>query len=71
MGREDEIRLIAYGIWEEEGRPDGRHLDHWLRAEIIWGGQSSEAAARGIKSASGGPVERDRRPRAAKKKSVG
>ncbi len=23
----------AYMIWEEEGRPDGRDLDHWQRAE--------------------------------------
>ncbi len=23
----------AYCIWESEGRPEGRALDHWLRAE--------------------------------------
>lgn len=23
----------AYQIWEEEGRPEGRALDHWLRAK--------------------------------------
>jgi hypothetical protein len=23
----------AYAIWEREGRPDGKDLDHWLRAE--------------------------------------
>ena len=23
----------AYAIWEAEGRPEGRDLDHWLRAE--------------------------------------
>jgi hypothetical protein len=27
------IRERAYAIWEEEGRPEGRDLDHWLRAE--------------------------------------
>ncbi len=26
------IRQRAYEIWVEEGRPDGRALDHWLRA---------------------------------------
>jgi len=36
MDREEEIKLIAYGIWEEEGCPHGRHHDHWYRAEIIW-----------------------------------
>jgi len=30
---EEAIRKRAYAIWEEEGRPEGRHLDHWLRAE--------------------------------------
>jgi Protein of unknown function (DUF2934) len=31
--REQVIRERAYAIWEEEGRPRGRDLDHWLRAE--------------------------------------
>jgi hypothetical protein len=22
----------AYAIWEEEGRPDGKHLEHWQQA---------------------------------------
>jgi Protein of unknown function (DUF2934) len=29
---EDAIRQKAYFIWEAEGRPDGRALDHWDRA---------------------------------------
>ncbi len=36
MAREDEIRLIAYNIWQEEGCVDGRDCEQWLRAEIIW-----------------------------------
>ena len=31
--KEQTIRERAYAIWEEEGRPEDRHLDHWLRAE--------------------------------------
>ena len=27
------IRERSYQIWEHEGRPEGRHLDHWLQAE--------------------------------------
>ena len=27
------IRERAYQLWEQEGRPEGRDLDHWLRAE--------------------------------------
>jgi hypothetical protein len=26
-------RVAAYFLWESEGRPEGRALDHWLRAE--------------------------------------
>lgn len=29
---EDHISRRAYEIWEMEGRPDGRHEDHWVRA---------------------------------------
>jgi len=31
--RKQTIRERAYAIWEQEGRPDGKDLDHWLRAE--------------------------------------
>ena len=30
--REREQRERAYRIWEEEGRPEGLHEDHWRRA---------------------------------------
>ncbi len=29
---EHRVRERAYEIWEEEGRPEGRAVDHWLRA---------------------------------------
>lgn len=29
---EDQVRMRAYDIWEREGRPEGRHADHWRRA---------------------------------------
>lgn len=32
LAKEERIRLIAYAIWEEEGRPDGQAEAHWLRA---------------------------------------
>ena len=31
--KDQAIRERAYAIWEEEGRPDGKHLEHWRRAE--------------------------------------
>ena len=27
------IRERAYELWEREGRPHGRHMDHWVQAE--------------------------------------
>ena len=35
MGKDQEtmIRARARAIWEEEGRPDGSALRHWLEAE--------------------------------------
>jgi hypothetical protein len=29
---EETIRIRAYAIWEDEGRPEGQHLEHWRRA---------------------------------------
>ncbi|MEX0696950.1 MAG: DUF2934 domain-containing protein [Dongiaceae bacterium] len=29
----DRIRERAYSLWEREGRPHGRQMEHWLRAE--------------------------------------
>ncbi|ALG70647.1 hypothetical protein VY88_06025 [Azospirillum thiophilum] len=26
------VRERAYQLWEQEGRPDDRHLDHWAQA---------------------------------------
>lgn len=32
IDREQQQKERAYKIWEEEGRPDGAHEDHWRRA---------------------------------------
>ena len=29
---QDLIRARAHQIWEREGRPDGRHIEHWEMA---------------------------------------
>jgi hypothetical protein len=29
----DGVALLAYQLWEEEGRPEGRSEYHWLEAE--------------------------------------
>ena len=55
------IALCAQGIWEAEGRPEGRALEHWLLAEaqltehppITAGSQRGEQPRR---SKQGGPL---------------
>jgi DUF2934 family protein len=43
------IRERSYQLWEQEGRPEGRHLDHWLQAEqeliakMQWSSSSTDA----------------------------
>lgn len=29
----EQIRKRAYEIWEDEGRPHGRDMQHWVQAE--------------------------------------
>jgi hypothetical protein len=31
-GDEEYVRRIAYELWEKEGRPHGRHDQHWHQA---------------------------------------
>ena len=33
-GEDVRIQKRAYEIWEDEGRPEGRALEHWIQAEI-------------------------------------
>jgi hypothetical protein len=33
VSKEQQIRDIAYAIWESEGRPDGQAARHWTEAE--------------------------------------
>jgi hypothetical protein len=42
MEREEKIRSIAYSIWEKEGYPDGRQMEHWLKAETICDAEGRE-----------------------------
>jgi hypothetical protein len=37
----EEIQRLAHALWEEAGRPQGRALDYWLRAEQEIVNQSS------------------------------
>jgi hypothetical protein len=34
-GRDQRIADLAYRMWEEDGRPEGRAEAHWLRAVVL------------------------------------
>ncbi|RAU21628.1 hypothetical protein CU669_11630 [Paramagnetospirillum kuznetsovii] len=33
MGHGTEVKDLAYRLWEEAGKPEGRDMDFWLMAE--------------------------------------
>ncbi len=35
MFDEQKVIELAYKLWEEDGRPEGKHLDHYFRARRI------------------------------------
>ena len=35
MATEEQIRQLAYFIWEQEGCPEGKRLEHYYRAKQI------------------------------------
>ena len=45
-----EIARRAYIIWEDEGRPSGRELDHWLRAEAEVKAERTQSTTQAPKS---------------------
>jgi hypothetical protein len=36
MEREEQIRMIAYSLWVQDGYCRGAAVRHWLEAEEIW-----------------------------------
>lgn len=57
--REHEIQQTAYYLWEAEGRPEGRALDHWLAAVGMVDEQRRGGAAKqplGVKGESDPPA---------------
>jgi hypothetical protein len=43
---EEEIRIRAYDIWVEAGKPHGRHEEFWLQAEKEMGGEDKSSPLR-------------------------
>ena len=69
MGKEDEVRLIAYSIWEQEDCPNHKDCEHWFRAEAIWEDrQKREAVSNGIKTQAKPATRQNSKKMAARRK---
>jgi hypothetical protein len=60
--RDEEIRQLAYRIWQEAGCPEGNEVQNWLTAESIW--LEQQRIPKQTKSAKKPAVRKPRRPRA-------
>jgi hypothetical protein len=61
MADENKIRERAYAIWEREGRPHGRHDDHWHQAST----EQEDGSAGLSVDLDGGAIQPDGEPAAA------
>jgi hypothetical protein len=34
--RDEEVRQLAYRLWQEAGCPNGTDVQHWLKAQELW-----------------------------------
>ena len=59
--RQDRIRQRAHEIWEQAGRPEGAHQEHWEQATA-----EIDGAAAKPKKAAAKPVKAAAKPKAAK-----
>jgi hypothetical protein len=62
-----EIAQRAFEIWDHEGRPEGRELEHWLRAETELnqrgdGKTTPSSTPRGFSSKESQPLKKNRPP---------
>src|SRR4051794_12662982 len=56
------IESRAYQLWLDEGMPDGRHLDHWVRAELELRNADPAPAAAGSRKVEANPGHSGRQP---------
>ncbi len=75
--RHERIRQRAHEIWEQAGRPEGAHMEHWdqATAEIDAAGKAKSpkkaAAAKVEKSKVAAKAEKPAKAKAAKAKANG
>lgn len=54
--RNRRVQDRAYALWEQEGRPHGRHEEHWRQAEQEAGGNKPTAPSFGGMATEGSPM---------------
>jgi hypothetical protein len=54
VSKHEEIEILAYRIYEDEGKPEGRAEEHWARAEEFVHAQQLAIAAASEKSEGAG-----------------
>ena len=62
IDHDEEVRQLAYKIWQEAGCPIGSDLQHWLKAQEIW----QEAHPQGQSPTSQSKARKPRKTRANK-----
>jgi hypothetical protein len=60
--RNSRVEILAYKIWEEQGRPEGRHEENWAEAERRLRFDSGAAPASDGPTVSDDPVASSRMP---------
>jgi len=48
QSRDERVAALAYLIWEQEGRPNGKSEEHWLKACTIVDGEEASADPQGL-----------------------
>jgi hypothetical protein len=69
MPTEEQIKQLAHSLWEQEGRPEGRDMDHYLTAKhILEEQEAAQKPARARRTAAPKSAKaRTRSPRAKKR----
>ena len=54
--RDEEVARRAYDLWESEGRPEGRHEQHWAQAEDEMSSATKDEEARTASDVRADPI---------------
>lgn len=71
MEREEQIRQLAYSMWEREGYPEGRAMEHWLKAETILRNERSDTILEQSESSQGSEKKTKKTVKPTKQKTTG